>query len=302
MLVVIIAIVFFMGLSYAIYIFNQKPLSFVSISINPDIELAVNDEDIIQEVIPINEDADIITSDLDLVGMDIENASEKIVEAAIETGYIDEYSDENTVVITTTNEDETVRQKLEAKVVTRVNNYFTKKEIYLLVITNGLNDELKSEAKEYGISNGKMLLVNRAATVNSDLSKEELSNMTVKEIQQAIKDYVTERHETLKATSAELKTKWQAEKATLRETYKNKVDTLKNNILKDAGVNTTDMTTKEKNEAISKLLKEKKDKIIESVKEVKKELEDTVQNKTYPAVKSTIQNIRERIKKGLQEE
>jgi hypothetical protein len=67
-LILITTFVLFVGLCYCIYIFNQKPLSFVSISINPDVELAVNGDNIVEDVIPINEDADIITSDLDLIG------------------------------------------------------------------------------------------------------------------------------------------------------------------------------------------------------------------------------------------
>lgn len=292
------AIVLFMGLSYTIYKFNEKPLSFVSISINPDLMLGINEDNIVKEVMTINEDADIITSDLNLVGMKVEEASEKVVDAAIETGFIDEYSDENTVVVTVTGGDEGVRSTLENKVVEKLQQRLEVKEIYAVIVANGLTDDLKEEAEEYDISNGKMLLVNRAVSVNSELSKEELAQMTVQEIQQEIKKYVTERRESLKESLQELKTKWKEEKATLKEEYRNKVEQLKDKVLKEENINTNNMTEVQKDAALSNILKEKKRIIKERIDEVTEEVRDTVKNKTYPAVKETINAIRERIKNG----
>ena len=300
--VIIVAVILFAGLSYVIYHLNDKSLSFVSISINPDVELAVNDNNIVEEVIPINADADVIVSDLDLVGTNIEEASEAIIDAAIETGYIDEYSDENTIVITTLNEDEGVRKALEDKVIARLNTHLETRKIYPILVANGLDDELKSQATQYGISNGKMLLVNRAVLVNPELSKATLADMTVKEIQQEIRAYVKARHATLKTTKEELKTKWQAEKATLKENYKSKVETLKNTLLENAGINTDKMTVVEKNRTVSEVIKAKKEQIKEDIAVIKEELQNTTQTKTYPALKNTIKNIKERIKQRVDKE
>jgi hypothetical protein len=298
-LIILVAVVLFAALSYVVYNFNQKPLSFLSISINPDIELAVNEDNIVKEVIPINEDADIITSDLELVGKTVEEASDSIVDAAIETGYIDEYSEENTVIVTTTNEDETIRKALEDKVMARLNKHFEERKIYPVLVANGLDDELKAEAASLDIINGKMLLVDRAVAVNPDLNKTELAKMSVKEIQQKIKDYVTARHDALKQSREELKTKWQQEKATLKTEYNNKVDALKDNLLKNAGINTDNMTPAQKNAAVKELLQNKKDQIKNKINEVKDELKNEVQQDVIPTVKNRIENIRERIKQGL---
>ena len=48
-------------------------------------------------------------------------AIDKIIDNSIETGYIDEFSDENDVVITIPEEDEENRQTLETKVIGRIN-------------------------------------------------------------------------------------------------------------------------------------------------------------------------------------
>lgn len=51
----------------------------MSISINPDVELVVNSDYIVEEVLPINEEADVITSDLELIGESIYTATEKLL-------------------------------------------------------------------------------------------------------------------------------------------------------------------------------------------------------------------------------
>ena len=293
-LIVTIVIVVAAILSYVIFSFNNKSLSYVNISINPDIELAVNNNDIVEEVIPINEDADIITSDLELVGLNVETASEEIIDAAIETGYIDEYSDENVVVVTAVNDDEEVRQSLEEKVIIALNEDFEEREIFPVVIS-GVSDEMKEEATTYGISNGKMLLVSRAAALDSTLTKDALADMSVKEIQQEIKESVTARREALKVSAEELKTKFTQEKEALKETYRDKVETLKNTVLEETGTDTSAMTSEERSNAASQALKEKKEVIKENIIEIKEEIISNSKSETYSEVKETITNVKERI-------
>lgn len=295
-LLFVVAIILFAVVSYIMYTFNTKPLSFVNISINPDVTLVVNDKNIVEEVIAINEDADIITSDLTLVGKDVEDASIQIIDAAIETGFIDEYSDENTIIVTTTNEDNKIRTSLETKVVAKMNKHFETRNIYPLLVVNGVDEEIKNEATTYGVSNGKMLLINRLVATNSELSKDELANMSVKEIQQEIKNYVKERHKDSKETKEELKTKWRQTKETLKETYQNKVEGLKTSLLDDANIDSSNMTQEEKNEAVSDMLKDKKDEVKDNVNKIKDELKGKINNDVVPSVKERVNIIRNQIR------
>jgi gas vesicle protein len=301
-LAIIGVITIFAGLSYAIYIFDIRALSYVSISINPDIELAVNGGNIVEEVISINEEADIITSDLDLVGLDVGIASEKIVGAAVETGYIDEYSDENTIVITTVNENEMVRQALETKVMNKLDAYFTRKDIHPILLANGLTDELKTEATSYSISNGKMLLVNRAATIDKTYTKEILADMSISEIQDVIKDYVKTRHESLQMLNTELKSEWRQTKETLKTTYKTKLEELKLSLLNKAGIDVKNMTEEEIKAATETLLKTKKEQISYNVEEIKEEITTAIKSQNSSTIKENIKSIKERIRDRLNKE
>lgn len=295
-LLFIVAIILFAVISYIMYTFNAKSLSFVSISINPDVTLVVGDKNVVEEVISINKDADIITSDLNLVGKDVEDASTQIIDAAIETGFIDEYSDENMIIVTTTNEDNRIRESLETRVVARMNKHLEMRNIYPILVINGVDDEIKSDATAYGISNGKMLLINKAVATNSELSKDELVNMSIKEIQQEIRDYVKKRHEASKETKDELKAKWRQTKETLKENYQNRVESLKTNLLNDADIDSSNMTQEEKNAAVSNMLKIKKDEVIDNVNKIKDELKKKVNNDVAPFIKERVNTIRNRIR------
>jgi|LSQX01.2.fsa_nt_gb hypothetical protein len=296
---VFLALIAFVGLSYAIYYFRGEKLSYVTISINPEIQLAINEKDIVKEIISINEDADILLSDLDLIGKNIEQASDTIIESAIDTGYIDEYDTENTVVITVINEEEKRRASLEQKVINRVNNKFTEQKIYSVVAANKVTDELKENAIKYGVSNGKMLLVNLALSVNPDLKEEELVDLSVKEIQEQIKEVVSARHQVMKRSMEELRVQWKEEKEAIRNVYRTQVEAMKNTLLEDANVDYSEMTFKEKDEAVSNILKDKKEKIKDEVEAVKEQLQN--QSDNYPNVGKAIKEIREQIRQGKKE-
>ncbi|MDD4733395.1 MAG: hypothetical protein PHU05_00870 [Bacilli bacterium] len=286
---IIIIVVALLG--YVVLNFNNKKLSYVSISINPDIMLAVNDANIVEEVIPLNEDADIIISDLEIVGMDIESASKKVIDAAIETGYIDEYSDENIIVVTATNEQEQERQRLEKKVIDSLNDNLEERKIFPIIIT-GVSDEMKEEALLYGISNGKMLLVSRAASLDPTLDKEQLATLSVKEIQNEIKESIKVRHEALNKNKEELKNKFKEEKDNLKKTYREKIQQMEKTLLEDYGFDKDEMKEDEIRDAIIVASKDIKAEIKERVKEIREELKSNSKNETYNEVKNKIKNFK----------
>ncbi len=289
-------IILFLGVIYTIYSLSEDNLSYVGISINPDVQLAVNNKNIVKEVVSLNSDADIVTSDLDLIGKDVESAVEKLIDEAIKTGYIDEYSDENDVIVTAIDENEDIRKNLENKVMNKINNRMAEKKVYGIVVANGVNEELKAEAVQYGVSNGKMLLIDRAAVLNPELTKEELATMSVKDIQVEIKTHVNERHEALKMSKDELKEKWKKEKKELELHHKNKIDKLEERFLQETNIDIDDVNQEVKDKAIKEVARAKKKKIKEDVEKYKDEVLEAVQKETYSKMKEKIEKGRERAK------
>lgn len=280
-------------------------LSYVTISINPEIELALNSYDEVVEVIPINSDADILISDLDLIGLTVEEASEQIIDSAMETGYLDEYSDENTVIVTTVNNDDEVRKELEEKVLARMNAHFEERKIYAFLVAKGLDDELKSEAESYNISYGKMLLIERAISLNESLSKNDLINMSIREIQSEIKSYIKERHDALKKSVQEARIEWQSQKTQLKLQYSEEIEALKAQITEEHKEEFQNMTEYQKKGAIKNYLDARKQKIQEDVsavkEEIKSDIKDDMKDYNYPIYANNEAIIKQKVKERIEQ-
>lgn len=277
---------------------SNNSVSFVTLSINPEIELALDNKDIVIDVIALNEDADILTSDLNLKGLTIEDASKKIIDSSMETGYLDEYSYENTVVVTVVNDSETKRQVLEEKIMTKLNEHFEMKKIYPIVIAKGLDEDLKAEADEYGISYGKMLLIEKAVTLNEILSKESLINISIRDIQSEIKDAVAKRLGDLNELEQK-RNEWKEEKNNLKQERTEIMKQEREKIIEKYQEELKNMTQEQKREAIETYLKKEKEEMKSDIRAIREEMKKG--NEEYLVIESDVKAIREQIKGRIQE-
>ena len=69
--------------------------TYVSLRINPEIELIANEDDEVVAVNAINEDGEVVLAVSDFIGDTIEEATEEFVDKAVELGYIDVESEES---------------------------------------------------------------------------------------------------------------------------------------------------------------------------------------------------------------
>lgn len=168
---------------------NNPVLSYMIVDINPAVELGVDSENIVREVTPLNEEAIIAYQDLSLINKMAVEATTTLVDTATEMGYINELSETNTVTLTTV-EENIKMEALTNQVETALTDHFTRKGLATLVLTAGLNDDLKNKAVEYNISYGKMLLVNRLLNLDSTLNEADLVKLSVREIQMQIKTHI----------------------------------------------------------------------------------------------------------------
>ncbi|HOZ54287.1 MAG TPA: hypothetical protein PKY25_03060 [Bacilli bacterium] len=297
LIIVFLATIGYFGYNY----YLSKDAYYLTISINPEIKLVINRKNIVTEALPVNEDADIILSDLKLVGLNIDLANEKIVEAAEDTGFIDEYSAENTIIITAMSDNEQERKEFEERIMSKLERHFESKKIYPILIAKSLGDELKEEAEEYNISNGKMLLVEEAMALDSSLNKAELVEKSVQDIQKIIKENITKNKEETK----EIKQKLIEKKNELKLEYKNKIIDLKESILKIKKSEFKNMSEEQKEEAINSYLEEKKE-ILKSKKEniineIRKDKNKSNSNSNYDLSEENVNVIREEIIDKIQQ-
>ena len=209
---------------------REKAVSYVKISINPDIQLALDNNDEVVDVVAINDDADVLLSDLDLVGLTLEEATDKIIDELVETGFIDELSETNAILVEAVNEDEEKRLFLESAVVKKVKANIEEKGIKSILAAVKLDETLKTEAEELGVSNGKMLLIATAVSLNSELVKADLAELTIKDIQAEIKEVTSLKRLEAKENKAEYKEELKEQKQLLKEKHLKEVEEMRKEI------------------------------------------------------------------------
>lgn len=177
------------------YYNSNKTASVVTIDINPSIELSLNENNKVLSALALNEDASILLSDLTLKGLSLEEATEILVNEAIETGYIDELSDDNDIIVTSYNDDDEITTDLNDSVIEDIDDLLDSRNIAATVSYLHVTDEIKTAAEEYGISNGKMLLVEKALVLNPELDEKTLVDATIQGIHNQIKEAVANQNQ-----------------------------------------------------------------------------------------------------------
>ena len=265
-------------MGYATYLnyFGDKTTHFLIIDINPSIELGLDTNNVITSVTALNEDADILLSDVNLIGMDVADASDLVVSEAIDTGFIDQYSEDNQITISSTMDEDTTRTQLQTRIQDRINTSLASKSVSVVVSLGGLTDELKAKADEYNVSYGKYLLVSRAIALNSALVEADLVKLDVQSIQKEIQSVAEGRRAAIATTTEEQNTMLITEKEQKTSTYKQKVEMLKEQLLNEYKTeNKATVTEQQKEQITNNLLEQRKE-------EVKKYVED-VMNGNKPA-------------------
>lgn len=190
-----LVIVFTLGTTGYAY---TVPVDYVTLDINPSVELGVNMFGTVVDVNNFNEDGTKLTENLDLKGDTVDKALTQLVKEATDKGYLTEENNNSVMVtVATKDEDDAAHlQKLAEDAVTKElkNENLTNTEVIAQTVTK----ERQKEAKMMGISPGKVLLIQKLKDFNGDVKLEDYANKPVKEIMKEIKD---ER----KATKAEEK-------------------------------------------------------------------------------------------------
>jgi len=165
-----------------------KADSFITIDINPSIEIITNRNGDILSYNALNEDAEILLSDLKLKGEKLENGTEKIIKEATEMGYIDETEDVNSVLITVYEDDQDKQEEVLKTMENAINEVEKEKGIDIEIEKQGITEEIKDRANDLGISNGKMMYIENMVSKFDELDVNTLANMNMREISKKVKE------------------------------------------------------------------------------------------------------------------
>lgn len=198
-----------MALSQKDIIYSDKAPVVYSES-TPTVELVVSENNKVLSVNYKNTDAEIIFSDSELIGKNIEEVAKMFVEQATKAGYIDVNTDGTTVTITVNGKVEKDIKAIEDKVIAKVNEYFDENGIIAGAVAS-VKDDVSAKAEEMGVTAKKYYLMLKAQALDPSLKLEDLKDETAQElmdrINASVKEYegiAYEKREALEAKYNEL--------------------------------------------------------------------------------------------------
>lgn len=127
---------------------TAKDYNYVQLEVNPRVEFICDKYFNVVSVRPINDDARIILSGVDYIGMDIDEASVDFLDLCCQTGYVDVDGEDNAINITVI---DGITQALDVHITQKIYNYLKKKEILCAVVENYEDRKMFDEKKENNV-------------------------------------------------------------------------------------------------------------------------------------------------------
>lgn len=181
-----VLILFAAGGTYA----YLAPYSEVSLDVNPSIMLRLNYFNRVIDVGAMNDDARRVLEGLELINDDVETATGEVVDALSEKGYIKAGEDAEFMVTANSQDQTRAREMLEAAE-RRIEQRTEEHRIRANVSGECIGRELVTRAREYGVSPGKLRLVEKYALSTGDPSSVDVAGWLekpVKEIMAATRE------------------------------------------------------------------------------------------------------------------
>ena len=160
---------------------NMKVASTIGIDVNPSITVTVNKKEKVLDVTANNDDAKIILEGMDIAGNDINVAINALIGSMVKNGYIDELA--NSILISVDNPNSTESEALRQKIVDELSAFINSGNNISVVsqsITSSSDKE--SLANSYGISVGKLELIEKLIAKNNLYTYEELKDLSINEL------------------------------------------------------------------------------------------------------------------------
>ena len=159
---------------------SADEFSYVSMRINPEIELVVNKDGVVVAVNAINEDGETVLAELDLVGLSIEDAGEQFTAKATELGFIDVASENATVYVLAEGKNKEFVDGMKDKITKKINSFFDKKGIFGKVSPEEL-EKYQALATEWGVDLKTAKIVSRILELYPEMELEEILSLSFKE-------------------------------------------------------------------------------------------------------------------------
>jgi hypothetical protein len=187
------AAVILLALPVGGYAFYKTPTSYVSVDINPSVELGINAFGKVVTVTAYNEDGETVIAGLPLINSSVESAVSQIIKAASRSGYI---KDDGSTFISVTAEtnNEQKAQELEQDARDGAEDAIESEDDTATIETDTIALDRREEAIALGITPGKLHLIQKLQALDPTIKTEEYKDATVSEIQKKFTELKKDDH------------------------------------------------------------------------------------------------------------
>lgn len=167
--------------------YYQAPVSYLSLDINPSVELGINTFGRVVKAEGYNNDGKKILNGINVKGSDISTAVDTLVKSAINNGYI--AKDGSTVIsLTSETNDKNTATNLETEAETGAKDALTTGGEKAEVLKDNVALARRDEARKLGVTPGKLNLIQKLQRVDNAATVEQYKDAKVKDIMKAIQN------------------------------------------------------------------------------------------------------------------
>ncbi len=193
---------------------SERNASYVTVDINPSVEVISNKKGIVVSVNALNDDAQVLLEGETLEGKTTADVVVEIADLAIKLGYLREGGN---VCITASADSEEIEAKVNSAINKAMNKFKEQKQFAFEVVDGAkqVGRDIVKKAEELGVTAGKYRLILRAMAFDSTLTFEAAKEMSAEELNAIVK---AGREELKDLYSEELKKAYQYMKSFSEQT------------------------------------------------------------------------------------
>lgn len=181
-----LAVLFISGIGGA-YAYVKTPVSYISLDINPSVELGVNAFEKVVKAEGYNNDGKKILNGINVTGFNVTKAVSILLSSAVDNGYI---ANDGSTVISLTSETNNINiaYKLITDAESAVSEALKENGKTAVIHKDTVPLSLHEEAKSLGITAGKLNLIDKLKEVDPNATVDQYKNASVKNIMQDIQN------------------------------------------------------------------------------------------------------------------
>ncbi|MBN2299563.1 MAG: hypothetical protein JXC31_00080 [Acholeplasmataceae bacterium] len=162
---------------------DTEDYTYLSVDINPAMEMIINQEQKVVSYTLKNEAAEIVAAGLNLESMNYEEALHLYLNAAVQTGYIDIDRNDNAVAIQAYQGEDETGSQFQLEVQNKLQTYFQENALGAVILYQGeVSESLQALVDDYDISLGYAKLIEAYLGADESNTLEDALALTPKEI------------------------------------------------------------------------------------------------------------------------